>query len=102
VNDYLDSSDMAAASAGLIFINGVGAISGPIVTGWMMGAIGPSGFFLFMALIFGALALYAAWRMTQRRSTPEASGTYTAMSPTASVISVEAALERSETDSPPH
>ncbi|MCB1362046.1 MAG: MFS transporter [Rhodobacter sp.] len=102
VNDYLDSSDMAAASAGLIFINGVGAISGPIVTGWMMGAIGPSGFFLFMALIFGVLALYAAWRMTQRRSTPEASGTYTAMSPTASVISVEAALERSETDSPPH
>ena len=102
VNDYLDSADMAAASAGLIFINGVGAISGPIVTGWMMGAIGPSGFFLFMALIFGVLALYAAWRMTQRRSTPEASGTYTAMSPTASVISVEAALERSETDSPPH
>ena len=102
VNDYLDSADMAAASAGLIFINGVGAISGPIVTGWMMGAIGPAGFFLFMALIFGVMALYAAWRMTQRRSTPDSSGTYTAMSPTASVISVEAALERSETESPPH
>lgn len=99
VNDYLEKSDMAAASAGLIFINGVGAISGPIITGWMMGAIGPAGFFLFMALIFGLLAGYAAWRMTQRRRAPEAhQSSYTAMSPTASVITVEAALERADTD----
>mgnify|MGYP001308258400 CR=1 FL=1 len=98
VNDYLDKADMAGASAGLIFINGLGAISGPIITGWMMGAIGPAGFFLFMALIFAALSGYAAWRMTQRRTTPEAQGTYTALSPTASVITVEAAMERNETD----
>ena len=91
VNDYLDKTDMAAASAGLMFINGLGAISGPIITGWMMGAIGPSGFFLFMAVLFTALAGYAAWRMTQRRHTPEVSSSYTAVSPTASVVSVEAA-----------
>ena len=96
VNDYLDKSDMAAASAGLLFINGLGAISGPIITGWLMGAIGPAGFFLFMAIIFAALAIYAAWRMTQRRTTPESTGTYTALSPTASVITVEAAMERTE------
>jgi len=98
VNDYLDKPDMASASAGLMFINGLGAISGPIITGWMMGAIGPHGFFLFMAIIFAVLASYAGWRMTQRRTTPEAHGTYTALSPTASVITVEAAMERSETD----
>ena len=98
VNDYLDKSDMAAASAGLIFVNGVGAISGPIVTGWMMGVIGPSGFFLFMAIIFAVLAGYAAWRMTQRRGTPEPHGTYTALSPSASAITVEAALERADHD----
>lgn len=101
VNDYLDKSDMAAASAGLIFINGLGAISGPILTGWLMGVIGPSGFFLFMAVIFIMLAAYAGWRMTRRRSTPEAQGTYTALSPTASVITVEAALEHSENESHP-
>ncbi len=99
VNDYLDKSDMAAASAGLIFINGLGAISGPILTGWIMGAIGPSGFFLFMAILFGVLAAYAAWRMTRRRRTPESTSSYTPMSPSASVISVEAALDRAEHDS---
>ena len=98
VNDYLDRADMAAASAGLIFINGLGAISGPIITGWMMGAIGPAGFFLFMALIFGVLALYAAWRMTQRRVVPGASGGYAALSPTASALTVEAALDAAESD----
>ncbi|WP_068296973.1 MFS transporter [Pararhodobacter sp. CCB-MM2] len=101
VNDYLDKSDMAAASAGLIFINGLGAISGPILTGWLMGAIGPSGFFLFMAVIFVVLAVYAAWRMTRRRSTPESHGSYTALSPPASVITVEAALDHADTDSNP-
>jgi Arabinose efflux permease len=98
VNDYLEKSDMAAASAGLIFINGLGAISGPIITGWIMGAMGPSGFFLFMAVIFALLAGYALWRMTRRRRTPEAHGSYTALSPTASVITVEAALERAESE----
>ena len=95
-NDYLDNSDMAAASAGLIFINGLGAITGPVITGWMMGWIGPNGFFLFMAVLFAALAGYTAWRMTQRRVTPAAQGSFTPISPNVSVIGVEAALEKSD------
>ncbi len=91
VNDYLDKTDMAAASAGLMFINGVGAISGPVITGWMMGTIGPSGYFLFMALLFAALAGYAGWRMTQRRGTPDVTAGYTPLSPSGSVVAVEAA-----------
>ena len=59
VNDYLDRSDMAAASAGLIFINGLGAISGPLITGWIMAQMGPDGFFLFMAVLFALLAGYS-------------------------------------------
>jgi MFS family permease len=91
VNDYLDGPDMAAASGGLLFINGLGAISGPVITGWLMGAVGPNGFFLFMAILFAALALYAAWRMTQRRTTAEATSSYTAVSPSASLVAVETA-----------
>ncbi|OYX14881.1 MAG: hypothetical protein B7Z15_02425, partial [Rhizobiales bacterium 32-66-8] len=82
---------LAAASAGLMFINGLGAISGPIITGWMMETIGSAGFFLFMAILFAILAVYGAWRMTQRRGTPEATSGFTPVSPTASVVSVEAA-----------
>lgn len=91
VNDYLEGPDMAAASAGLIFINGLGAIGGPMMTGWMMQRIGPSGFFLFTVVLFVLMAAYAGWRMT-RRIAPKA-GPFTALSPSASALSVGAAVE---------
>jgi MFS family permease len=95
-NDYLDRSDMASASAGLIFINGLGAITGPLITGKMMDWMGPNGFFLFMGLLFGALALYGGWRIT-RRSTLQAgqTGSFAKLTPGASAIAVEAAIEAS-------
>jgi MFS family permease len=98
VNDYLDKSDMAAASAGLIFINGLGAITGPVITGWVMAQVGPSGFFLFMAILFAALAGYTVWRMNRRRETPDASGAYAPLSPNVTVVGVEAALENRQND----
>lgn len=96
VNDYLDNSDMAAASAGLIFINGLGAITGPLITGWIMAQVGPDGFFLFMGVLFAVMAAYTAYRMTRRRRTPDQQGSFTPISPTSSVIAVEAALEKSD------
>lgn len=94
-NDYLDASDMAAASAGLLFINGLGAISGPIITGWIMENIGPQGYFLLMAVLFLALAAYAGWRMTRRRVILAARRrSFTPLAPGASSIAVEAALEK--------
>lgn len=65
-NDYLDREDMAAASGGLLFINGLGAISGPLILGWLMDNIGPTGFWAFIAVLMLGLAGYAAWRMTRR------------------------------------
>jgi len=96
-NDFLDNSDMAAASAGLIFINGLGAIGGPVLTGWLMVRFGPSAYFIFMGVLFLALAGYAAWRMTRRAilGTPLPSG-IAVMSTSASSIAVEAALEARE------
>ncbi len=67
-NDYLDPDEMAAASGGLIFINGLGAISGPPLVAWLMGAVGPAGFWLFLALVLAAIALYCLYRMTVRPS----------------------------------
>lgn len=68
-NDYLDREDMAAASGGLLFINGLGAISGPFFVGWAMEQFGPEGFWIYVAGLMFGLAIYAAWRMTRRRST---------------------------------
>lgn len=60
-NDYLDREDMAAASGGLLFINGLGAIAGPIVTGFLLDALGPGAFWGLIAGTMLLLAVYA-WR----------------------------------------
>lgn len=94
-NDFLGKEDMAAASAGLIFLNGFGAIFGPLVTGWLMSMIGPSGFFLFIGLLFAALAGYSTWRM-MRRTTPDGSSGYAGLTPSASSVAVGVVLQRED------
>jgi len=93
-NDYLEREDMAAASGGLLFINGLGAIAGPLITGWMMGWIGPQGFFVYIGVIVSLLAAYAFWRMTQRPAIPtDETGAFAMMTPSASAVAMEAVYE---------
>ena len=93
-NDYLQPEDMASASAGLLFLNGVGAIGGPLAVGWMMGLIGPGGFFLFIAILLLAMAGYATWRMTQRAAPSlEEQGAYVAIAPTATTVATATSIE---------
>ena len=94
LNDYLEPEDMAAASGGLIFINGLGAIAGPVVTGYMMGAMGAQGFWLYMAVLMFAISAYSLYRMTQRAATPvDETNAYVSVMPTATTVAVEAAQE---------
>lgn len=65
-NDYLEKEDMAAASGGLLFINGVGAVMGPMIVGWMMESFGFETYWLFLAAMSFGIALYALYRMTRR------------------------------------
>lgn len=94
-NDFLEREDMAAASGGLIFINGLGAITGPIITGWMMStALGPGGFYLFTALLFAVLAAYATYRATQRPAVPVSeTGNYVPIYASSTSVAVELARE---------
>lgn len=93
-NDFLDRDDMAAASGGMLFINGVGAIAGPLITGWMMGLFGSPGYFLLISVLMVALTLYAAYRMTQRPAPPVSeTANYMPVSPTATSVAVEVARE---------
>ncbi len=97
-NDFLDHDDMPAASGGLIFVNGLGAIAGPVVTGYAMSRMGPDGFWVYMGGLMILLAAYIAYRMTQRPS-PYADTadydlvTYAPLSPSSSPIAVEVAQE---------
>lgn len=94
-NDFLQHEDMAAASSGLIFINGLGAVMGPVIVGWMMGTdLGPAAFYLYTAILFAALLAYALYRATQRASVPvDETSAYIAIYPTATATAVEYAQE---------
>jgi MFS family permease len=100
VNDYLDNTEMAGASAGLLFINGLGAIGGPVITGWFMQQVGPPGYFLFMGLLFAGIAGYAAWRMSRRHAQLFVRRGFRPISPAASSVAVEAAMEERAADEP--
>jgi MFS family permease len=65
-NDYLEKEDMAAASGGLLFINGLGAIMGPLIVGLMMDVIGDNGFWLFTAVLMLGVGVFGMVRATQR------------------------------------
>jgi MFS family permease len=91
-NDFLGKEDMASASAGLIFLNGLGAVAGPLATGWLMETIGPEGFFVFMGVLFAALAGYTAYRMAQRAA-PEETGAFAGISPNATSLAVGTVLD---------
>ncbi len=93
-NDYLENDDMASASARLVFINGTGAIAGPLITGWLMSTIGPHGFFLFIGTLMGLLIFYGGYRMTQRPAlSVEDTGLFTPILPTATTVAMEATQE---------
>ena len=89
---------MASASGGLLFVNGLGAITGPILVGWFMSVMGPGGYWAYLTGIMLVMACYVAYRMTQRVSLyadeddyePVA---YAPVQPTGTGVSVEAAAE---------
>ena len=95
-NDYLEKEDMAAASGGLLFINGIGAIAGPIIVGAMMDGLGANGYWMFSAGLMLIMGVYAAFRMTRRSRSDidiEDATPYAAISATSTPIVAEVAQE---------
>ncbi len=94
-NDFLEHEDMAAASAGFIFINGVGAISGPILLGFVMGQFGEAAFWVVVAVLMSGMAFYGGVRALQRPSETsiEDQVSYTPVMANASPVAMELAQE---------
>jgi MFS family permease len=65
-NDFLDPEDMASASGRLLFMNGFGAMLGPIVIGTLMTAFGADIYFAYLGTLFAAISGYALYRMSRR------------------------------------
>jgi MFS family permease len=93
-NDFLEHSDMAAASGGLLFINGLGAMTGPLLIGALMTRFGADAYFAYIATLFALTAGYAAYRMTVRPSpAPETTSSYAPVLPQVSPVAMEVAQE---------
>ena len=93
-NDFLETDDMAAASAGLVFLNGFGAIGGPLAAGWAMEGLGPNGFFIYLFFTFGVLLAYGIWRTTRRPSpSVDETQSYAPVLPSASPVVMDLAQE---------
>lgn len=89
-NDFLQPPDMPAASGGLLFINGLGAMTGPVIIGAAMTRFGAGAFFVYIGVLFALVALYAAYRMS-RRPTPDETSPYAPVLPQASPVALEVA-----------
>lgn len=65
-NDHLSPSQIVAASASLIMINGMGSVLGPLLSSSLMNAFGPAAFFGVLATVYGSLALFGIYRTMKR------------------------------------
>ena len=61
---------MVAASSGLLLVNGLGGIIGPVVAGGAIQIFGPSGYFWFPAATMLSLGAFAIYRMKKRPAVP--------------------------------
>lgn len=68
--DYIDRSQMVAANSGMLLAWAAGATAGPLIASSVMGPVGPSGLFVFLASIAAILAIYTRWRMSRRAAKP--------------------------------
>jgi MFS family permease len=86
-NDYLEPSQMVAASGSLVLVGGIGASFGPIALAGLMTALGPAGFFWGLGLIHAAIGFFALYRMSQRAPIPlDEQGTFVAVPPRTSPV----------------
>ncbi|MFT6932185.1 MAG: MFS family permease [Paracoccaceae bacterium] len=93
-NDFLEHDQMAAAGGRLIFLNGLGAIAGPLLVGGIMTTFGAPGFFIFMGALMIGVAGYAAFRMTVRPApSKNETGSYAPVLPSSSSVTLEIAQE---------
>jgi len=94
MNDYLDHDDMAAASGGMIFVNGLGAVGGPFIVGWMMSNYGSDSYFIYLGVLFGLSGLWALLRSTRREApSVEDTASYAPVAMNATAVAVELATE---------
>ena len=97
-NDYLETDKMPAASGGLLFINGCGAMSGPVLVGYVMEKFGIHWFFITIAVLMAMICIYGIYRITQRvyDVAPEDAAPYVVVTNRITPMGTEIAIEAAD------
>ena len=88
-NDYIAKEKFVAAGAGLQFIFGFGAISGPFLCSIIMDIIGSNGFFIFLFFFHSLIGIYGIYRMKIRPTVDNPDSQFVAMPQTITPAGIE-------------
>ena len=69
-NDHLVPSQIVAASASMLMVNGIGSMIGPVLSSGLMNVGGPYMLFIVMGVFYSSLALFGVYRASIRPSVP--------------------------------
>lgn len=101
--DWLPPTQLTAASASLVRVNGVGAIFGPLVGGAAMAATSPEAFYWSMVATHGVIAVYIGSRMLVRDALPmERQRVFVAFPARASAVAANLIGRRRRVQEPEH
>jgi MFS family permease len=88
-NDYIAKEKFVAAGAGLQFIFGLGAISGPFLCSIIMDIFGSNGFFIFLFFFHSLIGIYGIYRMKIRPTVDNPDSQFVAMPQTITPAGIE-------------
>ena len=88
-NDNISKEKFVAAGAGLQFLFGLGAMSGPFLCSIFMDLVGPNGFFVFLFFFHSIIGLFGIYRMGVRQTIENPDSQFVAMPQTITPAGIE-------------
>ena len=88
-NDYITKDKFVAAGAGLQFVFGLGAISGPFLCSIFMNIVGSNGFFIFLFFFHSLIGVFGIYRMRIRPTIENPDSQFVAMPQTITPAGIE-------------
>ena len=88
-NDYIPKEKFVAAGAGLQFVFGLGAMSGPFLCSIFMDIVGSNGFFIFLFFFHSLIGVFGIYRMKVRETVENPDSQFVAMPQTITPAGIE-------------
>ncbi|MBM3585702.1 MAG: MFS transporter [Alphaproteobacteria bacterium] len=70
-NDFATHGSFVEMASGLLLVNGIGSVLGPIAAAFFMEGYGPAGLFVVTAVVHVAMAGFALYRLAVRKAVPD-------------------------------